>query len=651
MVEYVRLAGINGIVDVQDTPPIDPGGKESVNPEPPKQDPPKPEPPKQDPQKLEQDLVTKAKAVYDAATSKWDTQKGSFTDERLAQFLDAYASFRKAEDADPSSNKYGTYLDQDIPDWIAFIALKRMAAEGNPAKVNEWYARFSKYDGKDFFAQLKDASHTTELDAVLNKHQIKHDPYVKKQDPQPTPEPTITPQPVIQTQDPPQPQPTKSEDPFAVDRIRAALDIGSFKSSQDRSAGLDARVAGFEVIAQAERNKFNEAVSDDKIVEKGFGAAAAIDLNRLLGVPLKFGASFDEREHTRDGFDSSETDDALFNIKTFTDVLETETTRYLAAFARGDIGKMRLGGTLFDEKTDIDVDVSTRVELINKTDPAGNYTQIIPTNESFALNKRGFQFDLEYLESEQFRLGGLFTMEQFDLSDFGGRDISNYSLHVFGRHQSKDGKFGLGVMVGEALQDDEGTERDRFGPAEWNVVTGYELSDLFTVGGRFSYLTDPHAALFFALGKGDKKLHALLNHAWYENMVELDLDKSKSKRQQDVFLAGRDEDLKRAYAQQNQWMLLLQPGVKRVQEDDKDKWVFEGGATVFVPITDEWTLSFNPYRLQDDLMKRTGLIIGAHPKNSRWDFGIEVAKEETDGRSQEDEEFRGLFSARYSLGK
>ncbi len=621
--------------------------------------------PKQDPAlaKKENDQKYLAESMYADAASPDKWKAGPFSDDRIQAFKNAYQAFKWAEDIDPSSRKFGDYFDKNIPDWLAFIALSRMENEADSKKVKEWHDAYSAFDGKDCFAALKIDAHKQKLDDLLKMHGIQHKPYfVKPEEPKPGQDPQVKPeqkpdkQPEQKPDQKPDPQPEQKPDTSMlwnphVDRIIARADIGSFKSSQDRGFSLDAKLYGVHLLADAYRNRFREAESGDKIVETGFGGAASLNLEDLSGLPFSFGASFEERTRARSSFEFDETDSAAFNIKTFTDTNEETADKFLAAYGRFRLWDVNLGFTGFRLEETIDVDVLTRLEVINKSDPSGNYTDFIPTSLSFTNEALGGQFLLAYDLSKQLQIGGLFTAEMLDLKDFD-RTTERYRLHMFGRYLSENRRYGASVMGALMnLVDDEGEERDRFDKAEWNLVGGAEIADWLTIGGRFSYRENPRGSLMFLLGRSPGALEHILDNAWVENLAELDLLKHLSADQQKVYLRGRHEDLIKALAAQNRWLLYGDVGAARVSTIDGEEVVFNGRATLFMPIGSDITLTFAPYINHSNLFKHYGLEMGLYPTDSRWAFVMDVSKEEFPGRKEEEEEFRGIVGARFSLDK
>lgn len=577
--------------------------------------------------------------------------------DKIVALEQALVLFREAEALLPGDQVMSYYLkDRGVERRLGQLFGWAIASLDDPKQIAELCEKASKLYWPLLGAEID--QEVSLYEAARKAH--KADPALMKYFPesvrqkiaaeQAKPEPMPVPKPEPQPR--PEPIPTGSHYDIEpeLDRIIVRGDVGAKESSQDRSIAMDANVVGAHVLAHHNRNKFREEETRDRIVEEGRGIYTKLDLERILGAPLDLSASFDERSLTRDSSSFEETDNPNFNIKTFTDTTTEEAERYLALSALLKTQDFRLGLTLFSDNLATTVDVLTRLKVINKLDPAGSYTDFIPSSTRLKTETVGGQLLFEYVLSDRVRLGTLFTTDLTDMKD-QDRSIDRYRLHAFCRWLSQDKRYGISGMLGQGLLDDQGEENDEFTKGEYNFVAGAELSPWLTVASKFSYLEHPKGSLLFLLGKSDHALQAILENAWQENLSDLDLLKGMSQEQQRIYLLGRHADLVRALAQQNQWLFLGDAGAARVSRLDGDETVANLRGTLFMPITDDFTLTVAPYVLNTDLSERKGLEIGAYPKGSRWTFGFDVSQEETEGRFDKDEEFRGLFWARYAFGK
>lgn len=441
-------------------------------------------------------------------------------------------------------------------------------------------------------------------------------------------------------------------DPYGDNRIVARGGLGSTKSSRDTSASVDARLYGLDVIAEWHNNKFREETSKDKIREQGFGGYAGV--RDLAGLPLSLSVALDEDKRTRDSEDLSRTVTSQFDVTTLTKLREEETNSYQAGSAGLRLGSTTIRGIGYANEQKMKLTGNADTNVINLTDPSGNYRVNTPISDVFTNETTGFQFALEQRVSDQLSLGAMVTYEMTDMPDFN-RTIDVLRPHLFAKYLSKDGTAGFRAIIGRSHLDDTGEENDGWQKGEYALAAGAELSDWLTAGVSFSYLENPRGSLWFLLGNSDRALEHILDMYDEQNRADINLLPHMSKDQQNIYLQNRHADLVHELALQNKWLLLADAGAGRVQTFEKglldDTYGFNGSATLFVPVDLDYTLTFEAFRRHESFHKDWGARFGLHTTKSGWAIQTEFAQEEGTGRLQDKEDFHFLFGARYTLPK
>jgi hypothetical protein len=413
------------------------------------------------------------------------------------------------------------------------------------------------------------------------------------------------------------------------------------QSSQDRAGSLDARYAGFDLLAQGHTDKWREETSNDKTREKGFGAYVSADLDEIFGLPVQFGASVYQGTRNRGSTETQRQVDSMFVTDTNTGTDQTDTNNFVAASAKGTIGNTTLGVTGFNKKNETKVDVETDLRVINLIDPAGNYTRNWTDTYNFTTNTTGVQASLEQKLAEELKVGALFTMDLEELKEMD-RNIGLYNLDVYFHGMSADKKYGGRVLIGQGLQDDKGEKNDKFTKPRYCVAGGAELTDWLTVGGQFNRREDPDGSLIFVIGTKDV-LPYLLEARWQENLARMDLLRNLPPELQKVYLAGLRNDFNWFLGQKNELMFVGDAGARRVQTlEEGDKTVFNGRGTLFVPVHSAFTADITPYIDWDNLYRRYGVELGGSIIGESLRFFLDASRERTDGRTNQDEDFRAF---------
>jgi hypothetical protein len=617
-----------------------------------------------------QDYEVKAKDAWEDYVKKAkDGDDKLYSISALEDLISAHVFFQRAEDADKNSEQY----TEDI---------KRVNGAGNAiaAKV------LSKIDDKDTFLKYNEIAHNHGfLKNIQGPHkepyalakakfsvpeakpaeQPKPEPPKQPEQPKPAdttqppqpeqPKPADTTQPPqpeqpkpADTTQPPQPaQPKEPKSVFEQNRISLAFGVGSMKSSQDRDASLDLRGYGLSVLGQGMAAKFREERSEEKIRETGVGAFAKADLDELAGldsltgVHLQVGAGAYQLTTKRESEQYDFRDDPNFTITTRSDISQKETDNTVSGLVKATVSDTTVGLAGYKNTRDINVDVTTRVEVINKFDPAGNYTDLFNNNVVITVDSIGGVASLEQRLSKELAVGSYFGIDLIEIPEVE-RDVEQYTLDLFMKVISEDKKLGLNLLVGQGLLDDDGEENDKFTKPRYAIVGGAELADWITVGGQFNRREDPDGSIMILLG-ANKALPYLINNKWQEHMYRLELLKEMHPELQKVYLDGLYSDFLWGIAQQNTWALLTDVGARRVHDLDQDeKTVFNGRGTLFIPVTKEFTGTVTPFIEWENLYKRYGLNLGGNVVGGQWRFFVEASREEYDGRKEEDEDFRAF---------
>ncbi|MEM4246828.1 MAG: hypothetical protein QXR48_03125 [Candidatus Woesearchaeota archaeon] len=569
--------------------------------------------------------------------------------------IDAHKCYRLAEDADQSSEQFAAELKETSAIGNAIVA-KALSLIGN----YDVFVKYEKLERDEGFLDDLSPEDKAQYEAALKKHSIER-PIVNAPESMPPalpklPTPGEQPNAGEQTGDkpkqagatpPPQSaQPEAQKSVFEQDRIAVAFDIGSRRSSQDRGATVDLRGYCLNVLGRGVSGKYREDASDDKVRETGVGGYAKIDLDeagldKLTGIHLQAGVGTYIAKGKRGSEESGITEDSNFRITTKTETEQTDTNTLVSGLVKAKVSDTIIGLVAYKGTNETKVDVTTDLEVINKLDPAGSYTRLWTDNYVYNLKTVGGLASLEQVLSEKLSVGAFFGVDLKELTEMD-RKIDQYTLDIFVKVLSEGKNRGLSLLVGQGLLDDNGEENDRFTKPRYSLVAGAELADWITIGGQFNRREDPDGSIMLLLG-ANNALPYLLNYKWQEHLSRLELMKEMHPELQKVYLEGLYNDLLWGIAQQNAFAVIVDAGARRVQTlDEKDKTVFNGRGTLFVPVTKDFTGTVTPFIEWENMSKRYGLNLGGHVVGRAWRFFVEASREKTDGRKEENEDFRAF---------
>lgn len=597
--------------DVLPATPQDPPQEPKAEP---KQEP-KPEPYAKTPQEL--DLEHKAYVAYKSG-------RDAKPEDQLKLFVESYKLYEQAEAIAPPV----TYADElkTLKDWASAAYFK---------------------DDKLIVKNLA-PEQAKELDAYIANY---GKPAPK---PEPKPEPKIEPKPEPKQdppkQDvPPQPKPEPQPEPQQPDKVPAEPKKGPYDSNllsakaglgpYHRAGGAYLKLSGIEALADFERNTFTTE-NDDEIRRQHIGLYAEADFDKMFGIPLRGHVTGEQFEEILGSLSSDVQDDPFFNIATRTTSKTTTTRTYLDLGGELRLGDYGLMAELFQLEEDIDVDVETLLTVINKLDPAGNYTDTIRNNQNFKNTTQGFQFGPKaYLLDDRINAGLLFTYESTDMPDFD-RHLRRIRWHPFMSFMSENRNWGFYAIAGESLLTDNG---ERLTDPEYGAVIGAELSDRVAVAGRFSRREqNPRGMMTLLYCKDNKALEYLLENERIKVHAELNLIKNISPSLIDDYIRIRDDQLLRWIADKDGFKFRLEGGAARVMRDGKEEILPMYGGDILTPVLwDTVALGAGFYRFEGEESKTTGVRFHIFPKNKDWKITLMGEQEEIDGLGIRDR--RGLL--------
>jgi hypothetical protein len=586
----------------------------------PPQEPQKQEPPKQEPYaKTQQELDLEHKA-YAAYKSGRDAKPEG----QLKHFVESLRLYQQAEAIAPPA----TYADElaTVKDWVSIA--------------------YFKNDG----ARVKNLTpeQTKELDNYIANY--------GKEAPKPEPKPDVQPKQDVPPQ-PADPQPAPTQDKVPAEPKKSSPERstwcyqcqeieGTGPSADNRlsfwgEAGPDARGLGsylrlgpLEALAVFERNAESNDPAD--IENKRYGIYTGANLQDFLGLHLKAYASASVTEDLLKSSSSDVTEDANFRITTRTDTEQLTTRTHMALGGDIGIGDLEIRALLYKLDEEIDVDVLTLLEVINKNDPAGNYNDAIPTSQRFLNETLGFQFGLGTRFDKENSAGILFTGEMTDMPDFG-RDVDLWRAHLWYHHLSEDRKRGFHLIAGQGLLNDNG---ERFTRGEYGAAVAAELSDIVRASARFSRIEHPEGMLTLYLGRLPDSVPYILKQEIREVEAALNLDKRMDKALLRDYNNVHHANFIHWLAQNGNFALIPGAGAARIEEAGRQRTVYNWDATAILPLFNHVTFAARGYEREDEFAKTQGVQIMVIPRSNNKDeknyiFSVAGEKVETPAGEKE----------------
>jgi hypothetical protein len=610
----------------------------------------------------QEEYASQAKEAYLSfitASNSQDLQQ-KYSPESLRSIIDAHKLYRQAEDADKSSEKFRTELAKTSSAGKA-VAAKALSL----AKDRDTFYSLDQDAFDEGFLSNLPPEDQQRYERVRSKYSSPA-PVAPAATPVPAVQPAqpvapayqpATPAPAVQPAQPAAPAatpvPVVPKNKFVEDRAALSMDIGSMRSSQDRAAALDLRAYGITAIAQGHADKYREETSLDKTRDTGFGVYAKADLDEMVGIPFNFGASAYLGTQTRGSQESQLQEDANFRIATVTDTDQKDTNNSFAVFGQVKLNDTKIGATIYTGSNETKVGVTTDLDVVNKNDPAGNYHRNWTDTYKFLTDTTGVQLSLDQMLAKGIDVGAYLTLDLMELKEMQ-RNVNTYTLDVFLKAITEDNKYGASVLIGQGLLDDNGEQNDMFTKPRYSMVAGAELTDWLTLGLQFNRMENPDGSLMFLIG-ANSALPYMINNRWTNNMSRLDLLKDMPPELQNVYLRGLFNDFTWAIAQQNVWAVSGDVGARRVQTlNEGAKTVFNGSATLYIPVHSTFTGTITPFLEHDGLeglVQRQGVRVGGHAVGQRWHFFAEASREKADGRAQKDEDFRAVGGIAFPFGK
>lgn len=590
--------------------PQDPPQEPKVEP---KQEP-KPAP-KQEPYvktQQEIDLENKAYAAYKSG-------RNAKPEDQLKFFIEAYKLYQQTEAIAPPV----TYADElkTVKEWVSTAYFK-----SDDARV----AKLTPEQTKELDDYL--ANYGKEAPKPEPKPEPKVEP---KQDP---PKQDVPPQPAD-----PQPAPTQDKipaepkkGPYDSNLLSAKAGLGPYH----RAGGAYLRLSGIEALADFERNTFTTE-NDDELKRQHIGLYAEADFEKMFGVPLRAHVTGERFEEILSSVSSDVQDDPLFNITTRTTSKTTTTRTYLDLGGELRLGDYGILAELFQNEEVIDVDVETLLNVINKSDPAGNYTDTIRNNQRFTNTTQGLQGGPQaYFLDDRIRAGLLLTYEDVDMPDLD-RSVRRLRWHPYLSFISENKDWGFYAIGGESLLDDGG---ERLTEAEYGAVLGAKLTDRLAFAGRVASRERNRTRGMMTLlyCKDNDMLEYLLENERIKTHDELNLIKNISPHLIDDYRRMRDDQILRWIADKEGFKIRLEGGAARVVRNGVEEVVPMYGGDILTPVLwDAVTFGVGGYRYEGDESKTTGLRLHIFPKNKDWKITLMGEQEEIDGLGVRDR--RGLL--------
>lgn len=573
------------------------------------------------------DLGQKA---YDAFVAGKKAEKN---DDKINAFLESLKTYKLADKAakasDPVSTKYADHI-ATLTDYVAVTRYNALSKDLDSVQSLELAMIIANYDaGKPYVTP-----------------QPKPEPAQPKQDPKvepPKPDPKVDP-PKQDPQNPPQQEPKQDTVPAepkpSGPQDSSLLSVEGGIGPDLRHAAGYLRLSGIEGMALFDRNSFTAPNGDD-IGRKTIGIYAAADFDRLVGLPLKLNAGYEFSEDTLGAFASDHQQNAQFIIDTFTTTRQ-DTKRNRESFG-GELGlgDYRLLLQLYRLTEDIDVDVTTDLNLTNLVDPAGSFRDVIRSRQKFLNTTTGGQAGVGVALDPEVDGGLLFTLENIDMPDFD-RTITDYRFHAFLKYLSENKRFGAYAIGGFGLLDDTG---EKLTKGEYGAALGMELSDKVTLAGRFSKLEGGFGYATLLLGKSGHAVPHLLDNETRHVMSELSLDKRMGRVALNQYLRFNDADLMRWLADKQEWMLLATGGIGQFDDPftQKNRTVYNWDVTLLGPLFKSVPVGVRAYKIEDDLSRRQGYEFMIFPAKKDWKASIVFEEEDLPGQGKKDKRLLGVF--------
>jgi hypothetical protein len=565
----------------------------------------------QDPQKPKVSLqeVKLETAATEAYTNGLKAEQ-SDKDAALKHFLESHKLYAQAEAADPSSEKYSQELSNMRGRIVSLRYKGKKLEELSAEELNDLAALLDKYD--------KDGT-------VL---------------PSPQPKPD-TPKDVV-------PAEPKSG-PFSNDLLSLKAGLGPYH--RDAGAYLNLDSIGLEALADFKRDKFDLSDTGD-LERKHIGLYAEADFNKMLGIPLRAHVSGEQFEEILQSFSSDVTEDAFFRIATSTRSRTTTTRDYLDIGGELRLGDYGILAELFQLQEDIGVDVATLLDVVNKLDPAGSFTDAILSNRSFRNTTRGFQAGPKaYFLDDRVSSGILFTYEDVDMPDLN-RSTRRLRWHPFLGFLSEKKDWGFYAMGGESLLKDGG---ERLTEAEYAAVIGARLSNRLVMAGRVSSRERDRTRgmLTIIYCKDNESLEHLLENERIKLHDDLNLIKNISPNLIAEYITARDDQILRWIAGKDGWKFRVEGGAARVVRDNGEVEVVPMyGADLLTPVLwDAVTLGLGFKRFEGDESETTQVNFYVLPKGKDWQIKLVGEQEEIEGLGVRDRRAFVAFDYLFGSGR
>jgi hypothetical protein len=379
---------------------------------------------------------------------------------------------------------------------------------------------------------------------------------------------------------------------------------------------------------------------------------AEADFNKMLGIPLRAHVSGEQFEEILNSFSSGVTEDASFRITTNTRSRTTTTRDFLDIGGELRLGDYGILAELFQLEEDIGVDVTTLLDVVNKLDPAGSFTDTILSSQGFRNTTQGFQAGPKaYFLDDRVSAGILFTYEDTERPDFN-RSTRRLRWHPFLGFLSEKKDWGFYAIGGESLLKDGG---ERLTEAEYAAVIGARLSNRVVMAGRVSSRERDHTRGMLTLiyCKDNESLEYLLENERIKLHDDLNLIKNISPNLIAEYLAARDDQILRWIAGKEGWKFRLEGGAARVVRDNGEVEVVPMyGADLLTPVLwDAVTLGAGFKRFEGDESETTLVNLYVLPKDKDWQIKLVGEQEEIEGLGVRDRRAFVAFDYLFGSGR
>jgi hypothetical protein len=536
-------------------------------------------------------------------------------DAALRHFLESRKLYKQAEAADPASEKYSGEISN---------ATNRIVS--------------ARYNGKQL--QELNVAELNDLAVLLEKYE-KEGAVLPPMQPVPEPKPQDSPKDTI-------PAEPKSG-PFNNDLLSLKAGLGPYHRAAGAYLNIDS--VGIEALLDFKRDKFDLSDTDD-LERKHIGLYTEADFNKMFGVPLRAHIAGEQFEEILNSFSSDVTEDASFRITTSTRSRTTTTRDFLDIGGELRLGDYGILAELFQLEEDIGVDVTTLLDVVNKLDPAGSFTDTILSSQSFRNTTRGFQAGPKaYFLDDRVSAGILFTYEDTDMPDFN-RSTRRLRWHPFLGFLSEKKDWGFYAIGGESLLKDGG---ERLTAAEYAAVIGARLSNRVVMAGRVSSRERDRTRGMLTLiyCKDNESLEHLLENERIKLHDDLNLIKNISPNLIAEYLTARDDQILRWIAGKEGWKFRIEGGAARVVRDNGEVEVVPMyGADLLTPVF--WnavTLGAGFKRFEGDESETTQVNLYVLPKDKDWQIKLVGEQEEIEGLGVRDRRAFVAFDYLFGSGR